>query len=215
MTLWAYFDESGWHAPRDEGGRLRKLTVGGCISTFESWECFSLEWADAIAKMDLPYFHMADFEARKRPPYNTWTDDQRKNRLNALLNILGSKERHCYGFTNLARPNDTTSSIYERCAHDLLIELSMYDEQFAVIFAHHPEYGRHTQLLDLLIKYGMGKTIRSCTIMLPADTCPLQAADIVAYEISREERELLIPTRYPLKRLQELGCTFRLSAAVE
>jgi hypothetical protein len=31
---------------------------------------------------------MADFEA-KQPPYDHWTEDERKNRLNTLLTIIG------------------------------------------------------------------------------------------------------------------------------
>lgn len=211
--LWAYFDESGWRAPRDAGGRLKKLTVGGCIASFESWECLSLHWSSALTAMKLPYFHMADFKS-KQSPYDHWTKDERKNRLNTLLTIIGGPDRHCYSFTNIARPDDTTSSIYERCAHDVLLELSMFGEEFAVVFAHHPEFGRHTELLDLMLKYGIGGTIRSCTVARPIDACPLQAADLVAYEMSKEERDTLIPTRYPLLRLQELGSTFRFCSAV-
>ncbi len=211
--LWAFFDESGWHAKSAQGGGLKKLTVGGCIATFESWEGLSLEWSAALATMNLPCFHMTDFEARK-PPYDIWTDQQRKDRLNILLGILGGKDRHCYGFTNYARPGDTTSSIYERCAHDLLLELGLFDEEFAVVFAHHPEYGRHDQLFGLLREHGMGKAIKSLSIAMPADTCPLQAADIIAYEIRCEERDELIPMRYPLRKIQELGATFRFVSAV-
>jgi hypothetical protein len=213
--LWAYFDESGWHAKPSEGGGLKKLTVGGCVATFESWECLSAEWASAIAAMGIPCFHMKDFEAR-RPPYDVWSNDQRKDRLNILLGILGAKGRHCYGFTNYARPGDTTSSIYERCAHDLLLELgTMYDDEFAIVFSHHPEFGRHTELLDLLLKHGMGKQIRSLTVAMPIDTCPLQAADIIAYEIRAEEREESVSMRYPLRRIQELGATFRFSGSAD
>ncbi len=212
--LWAYFDESGWHAKPAHGGGLKKLTVGGVISTFESWGCLSLEWSAAIAAMGIPCFHMTDFEAR-RPPYDTWTNQQRRDRLNVLLGVLGASGRHCYGFTNPARPGDTTASLYERCAHDIFVELSMYDEEFSIVFAYHPEFCRYTDLLKPMLKYGFGKTIKSVTVALPIDTCPLQAADIVAYEIRCEEREELIPMRYPLRRVQELGATFRLASAVD
>jgi len=210
--LWAFFDESGWHAPRDAGGHLRKLTVGGCVASFESWECLSLYWSSALTAMQLPSFHMAAFEARQTP-YNDWTEDERKNRLDTLLTIIGGPERHCYSFTNIARRDDTTSSIYERCAHDVLFELSMFDEEFAVVFAHHPEFGRHTKLLDLMLKYGIGGKIRSCSVALPIDTCPLQAADLVAYEMNKEERDTLVSRRYPLLRLRQLGSTFRFGSA--
>jgi hypothetical protein len=116
--LWAYFDESGIHAP---DGSLTKLTVGGMIASFESWERLSSRWSRALAAMDLPYFHMAHFQARK-PPYSNWTEEERRDRLNTLLEIIGEPDRHGYGFTNIARGGDTTRSLYERCAHDLLLK---------------------------------------------------------------------------------------------
>ena len=153
--------------------------------------------------------------AARRPPYDKWTATQRRDRLNILSGILGAKDRNCYGFTNYMRATDTTSSIYERCAHDIFLELSMTGEEIAIVFAHHPEFARHTELLGRMLKYGVGKSIRSVSVGQPVDTCPLQAADIVAYEIRCEEREELIPMRYPLRRIQQLGATFRLVSGVE
>jgi hypothetical protein len=211
--LWAFFDESGWHAPRSEGGGLKKLTIGGCISSFDSWECLALEWASALKAMNVEVFHMVDFEGRKKPPYDAWSNDEREARLNALLNIIGRKGRDCYGFTNYFRPDDTTSSIYERCVHDLFVHMGAYDDQITLVFSDHPEYGRHQEILNKMAKYGLGLNI-SIRIGWPVDNCPLQVADLIAYEIRCEER-LERPTRYPLKRLASLGCTFRSSGAVE
>ena len=192
LMLWAYFDESGIHAP---DGSLTKLTVGGMIASFESWERLSSRWSRALAAMDLPYFHMAHFQARK-PPYSNWTEEERRDRLNTLLEIIGEPDRHGYGFTNIARGGDTTRSLYERCAHDLLLKFgTMYDDEFAVVFAHHPEFGRHIELLNRMVEHGMGKQIRSCSIAKPKDIPPLQAADIIAYEMAREERDVPIPHR--------------------
>jgi hypothetical protein len=131
-----------------------KMTIGGCLASSESWERLSLRWSSALAAMGLPRFHMAAFEAR-RPPYSNWTEDQRRDRLNVLLDIIGEPGRHCYGFTNTARHGDTTESLYQRCAHDPLLELgTMYEDKFAVIFAHHPEFARHGQLLDQMLRHG-------------------------------------------------------------
>jgi hypothetical protein len=180
--LWAYFDESGWHP---NGGALAKLTVGGCIASFETWEALSLNWASAIENMGIPYFHMTDFEARQRP-YENWT-----------------------------REGEETVDVYKRCAHDVLLELGLYEDEFAIVFAHHPEFAAYSPLHQMLMQWGAGKQIKNVTIGQPLDLCPLQAADIVAYEIRCQEREELRPMRYPMKRLHELGCTFRLASAVE
>jgi hypothetical protein len=213
LMLWvAYFDESGLPGP---DGSLTKLTIGGAIASLESWERLSLRWFRALAAMNLPCFHMSHFQARK-PPYSSWTEAERRDRLNTLLEIIGEPGRHCYGFTNIARPDETTQSLYERCARDLLLEFgNKYEDEFAVVFAHHPEFARHVGLLNQMIEHGMGGKIRSCTIAKPIDTLPLQAADIIAYEIAREEREVKPPERYPLRRIRELGATFKLVSAAD
>jgi hypothetical protein len=59
--MWeAYFDESGQHDAADN--RLVKLSIGGCVASFESWQRFSRRWSRALAEMSLPCFHMVDFE---------------------------------------------------------------------------------------------------------------------------------------------------------
>jgi hypothetical protein len=92
---------------------------------------------------------------------------------------------------------------------DVLVGLSKYDEEFEVVFSEHPEFGHHTKLANSLREYGVGKQIRSCTTARPIDKCQLQAADIVSYEMSRMQRDCMMPIRYPLRRLKELGCLFR------
>lgn len=209
--LWAFFDESGWHPT---GGPLAKLTVGGCIAEFGAWEALSMNWADAITKMGIDCFHMTDFEAGEKP-YKDWTKTEKQTRLNVLLNIIGEIKPTCCSFTNLARPNDTTESIYKRCAHDVLLELGLYEDEFAVVFAHHPEFGAYSPLHQMLMQWGYGRSIKNVTIGYPKDLCPLQAADLVAFELRCQERDEVRPMRYPLRRLHELGCTFRLASAVE
>jgi hypothetical protein len=211
VTLWAYFDESGLHS---DGGKLSKLTIGGCIASFEAWEGLSASWASAIAGIGIPEFHMTDFEARV-PPYKDWTNDVRQARLNVLLDIIGAAKPNCVGFTNWVRPGEDTAAIYKRCAQDVLLELGLYDDDFAIVFAHHPEFAGYDPLLQTLMKHDYGKSIRSVMIGKPIDMCPLQAADLVAFEIRCQERDDGRPQRYPLKRLSELGCTFRLSSAVD
>jgi hypothetical protein len=111
MMFWAYLDESGWHAPKQSGGGLRKLTIGGCIAEERPWHRLSVDWADALARWNIDTFHMADFEARK-PPFHKWTEPERKERLNILLDLIGATKAHCYGFANIIREDDNTEKIY-------------------------------------------------------------------------------------------------------
>lgn len=203
--LWAFLDESGQH---DASGKLVRLSIGGCIAPFEKWEAMSMGWAEAVARMGLEMFHMTDFEARVRP-YDTWSKAQREDRLNVLLELIGDGQPTCWGFTKIVtEKGETDEKMYEECAKDALLSLGVLEDDLAIVFAYHPQYRRHNDFLSVLVKHGYGHNIRSCGIAQPEHLCPLQAADIVAYEIRCEER-LERPRRYPLRRLTEMGCTFR------
>lgn len=81
MNLVAYFDESGTH--EDSG----IVAVGGFISTAPRWGEFCAQWQVALSEFGLGYFHMADF-ANRVSPYNTWTEEQRRDRLLRFLTII-------------------------------------------------------------------------------------------------------------------------------
>jgi hypothetical protein len=214
MTLWAYFDESGWHPT---SGKLAKLTVGGCIASCEAWKGRDLDWMAALAEMGIDMFRMSAFAKKDppQPPFENWTDQQRKDRLNRLPETIGAVKPVCCGFTNLARPGDDTASIYKRCAEDVLLKLGQFEDDFAIVFAYHPEFAAYSPLHQMLMQYGHSKRIKSCTIGYPVDMCPLQAADIVAYEIRCVEREEVRRQRHPLKLLEDLGCSFMVYASAD
>src|SRR5712692_496291 len=93
MTLVAYFDESGH--PRDPN--VLSFTIGGCVASCDEWRAFDRAWIKALSDYHVPWFHMVDFEAAKRPqrrsdkqanPYRGWTTRCRHAFLTRLLDIL-------------------------------------------------------------------------------------------------------------------------------
>ena len=82
--LWLYLDESGDHDR--ETGNLVRLAHGGGIARFEAWEALSIEWADTLIRFEVPMFHMADFEARRKP-FEGWDNDRRRALLARLMDI--------------------------------------------------------------------------------------------------------------------------------
>ena len=209
--MYGFFDESGVHATK--GDRLLKLSVGGCLAPDNKWAALSTDWSIALQQMDILVFHMAAFESRRRP-FHLWDSDQRKSHLNRFLDLIGECKPYCFGFTNEIRQGEQFEAIYERCASDVMTFLcnANVEDDIALTFAHHPEYGRHSPLYELINSYASGSRVKSVDVARPIDTCPLQVADIVAYEVSRMQRDQLRPERYPLKRLCSLGCLFRFSA---
>ena len=201
--LWAYFDESGEH---DASGALSRLTVGGGIAPLEEWEALSLRWRVLLDRFELPFFHMTDFEARKRP-FHELGEADRLVLLSGLLDLAVEHVSEFVGF--IGQPEKGKAALvdaYEtnlaKATREMAIDLHSSGEKLTVIFARHKEISaaKIGQWFDLwadadesLVFGGVGN---------PNDLCPLQVADIVAYEIARDARSVRPEkTRYPFERL--------------
>jgi len=202
--LWGFFDESGEH---DDRGHLAKLTLGGCWSSFEKWEALSLEWRKVLDAFGINVFHMTDFEAYKGE-FKGWNKDKAKHErvLNSLIDIMLNYIEVYSGFT---KPIGHYSlvDIYERHLIDLFTKAGI-DDDHSIVVARHPEYSptRTGELITAIERLLGAKAIKVKTWSIgePRDFCPLQAADLVAYEIRccMRDGELNRPMRYPLRRLQ-------------
>ena len=83
MNFTAYFDESGTHDGSES------VVVAGYVSTADQWVEFSAQWQLALNDFGLNHFHMTDF-ANKAPPYDTWTEEERRQCLSRLLPIISA-----------------------------------------------------------------------------------------------------------------------------
>ncbi len=81
----AYFDASG-------GTNLPETVVAGYVSTVEAWEAFEVDWKIALARYNVPYFHMNEFagcrEAFKSPKWKS--EFYRAEFLKVLASIIKS-----------------------------------------------------------------------------------------------------------------------------
>lgn len=77
----AYLDDSGTH--RDS----QVVAVAGFVTDVVAWERFSEEWGDALDQAGIESFHMADFENRQGP-FKEWAEDERRENLNRFLTII-------------------------------------------------------------------------------------------------------------------------------
>jgi hypothetical protein len=217
--LWAYFDESGCHNPKN--GRLQRLTFGGCLAPAHAWEGFESEWRAILEPEKVDCFHMADFEAW-RPPFNFQLpdgsrDQAKHNRiLNELLNAIARRAPWTFGFSrNVTIEGQSLREIYECCAIDTLMHMAnssayYYGDEISVVFAQHKEFARSN--LEGYFRFMNYADARLGTVATdkPKNVCQLQAADLIAYEVSRMERTG-VPERYPIRELKRLGCHFRFS----
>ena len=104
---------------------------------------------------------------------------------------------------------------YENCIVDTIMHLaneSSYrlNDKISMIFARHRDFSlSRIEKYFGFMNYGDARlgTVGTDT---PENLCQLQAADIIGYEVSRMERDDGTAERYPLRRLKELGCKFRI-----
>src|SRR5687768_4606103 len=85
LMLTAYIDETGHY--RDE--KQKFVGMAGLIAPAENWKEFKGKWKAALdlPYINLPYFHMTDFAARKKV-YKDWSDEKRTKVYDKLLRVI-------------------------------------------------------------------------------------------------------------------------------
>ena len=218
----AYYDESGEY----KDNKLANMTVGVCVSHLEKWNTFDLAWRSSIESAGLPKgteFKTADFSAWVSPfdfkVANGHHDKERHNGLlNSLLTAMLDNVEWFQGFSISApisnNPSDAHKYALEDCicgaithaVHDLW---EHYQEPIKLVFDKQKHFGlNHIQKIADIYDFGSGKgRIRGVSFDNSCDISPLQAADLLAYEMSKIQRDGH-PERYPFKVIRE-GCAER------
>jgi hypothetical protein len=200
VTLTGYFDESGTHAGSEA------VAVAGFLATPGSWERFEGDWRAALADFGIDLFHMSPF-AQRVGDYASWSEEERRERLARLLGIISE---HVVGSVGVVIPlplfdrlfsvggiaRRTTGGPYGLAMSVNILAVARIVEHLAgtpkvayvfetgavgrheaaKIFAanlNNPESRENNRLLSLSFQ---GKR----------EFAPLQAADILAYELHRE-----------------------------
>jgi hypothetical protein len=214
MILTAYFDDSGTHAGSEA------VAVAGYIATTEAWSAFEAEWRRALDDYGLTHFHMADYSNRAKA-YAYWQETQRLIRFNRLVDIINSHDmgifgtviatepfnrifsakakRHCGGAYGLAavmnfmEVSKKVSAVNEEHGWDAWVAY-VYESgtvgagQVLKVFQankNNPKQEQEWRLLSLRFE-DKRKFV------------PLQAADILAYELYRHlPRQLGVDPRPP------------------
>ena len=212
-----YFDESG----TDDASEA--AVVAGFVSNVTQWEAFSVKWQEALHGAGLDYFHMVDF-AQKQEQFVGWNEEERRNLLNKLLPII-----HEHTFWSIG-------IIVFKAAFDELVSEPVKqicgDSYGVATLACWRHLGQIMKKVDGWMDCRMeaGAMGRSALELLHAedskfptwrnehrvlglsfnnkrDFSPLQAADILAYELHKEVPRQFgnvnRKPRYPLKKLSQ------------
>jgi hypothetical protein len=214
QKLIGYMDETG-HS-KDE--RQRFVGVAGLVAPAESWEAFERKWKQTLSDFKIPYFHMKDFASRRRY-YEDWSEQKRRKLLGKLLRIMATTHPFPVG-TIISLEDYRSFSVEDRelmgdpyhfCLMGCVYvpawraENASPDVRVAIVFGEQSEFKHMAgQLLeDFNQNYPAAKRFDPPTFGDMKTVLPLQAADIVAYELHKEfERR-----RYRPQDTQRYGYT--------
>jgi hypothetical protein len=221
--LYGYFDDD------PETKRLRQLTLGGCVAPRHTWKELCADWADFLSHWPgLEWFHMSDFESysgafRDKLGWNKDNPEHRERHrkmLNEVIDLIARHIRNGFGITIFFPPENGSrrrnvertryKRVYQNGAIDTIYHAGRYagalGDDISIVFGSNAQAGfgkveahfGEFQLDD--------PRLRSIESARTKDEPGLQVADLIAYELSRRERNQEEGfRRYPLKRLIELG----------
>ncbi|HUS12562.1 MAG TPA: DUF3800 domain-containing protein [Pyrinomonadaceae bacterium] len=206
VMLTAYMDETG-HS-QDEKQRFNGMA--GLLAPTWRWEELEPKWKQTLKDFKISCFHMKDFANRKRE-FEGWHELKRKKLYGKLLKHIEMAEPYPVGsilamsdFLTL-RPEQQAGfgdpyhvgflSILAYLTHVGGVLLKDYaGEKIAAVFSDHVEF-RHSALQGFELMRDrhskVGEFVDSPVFRDMRVLVPLQAADVVAYELYKEfERQL-------------------------
>lgn len=205
----AYMDETG-HAADDA---QRFCGMAGFLAPADRWEVFEGKWKQVLVDFKIPYFHMKEF-AHSEGVFAGWRGKELKRRklFGTLLNKIAAIHPIPIGsITSLDAYRALTDE--DRMIHHDPYLRSLLDcsgmpgivlrdqppeVRYAVVFSEQTEFRHRAESVYQMIRKGFTFASR---MMYPdfkdmRALVPLQAADIIAYELHKEfERQLYQPDR--------------------
>jgi len=219
MIFHAYLDDSGTH----EGSGT--VALAGYLSTASRWLQFESEWRNALSDFGIDMFRMSKF-ANRVDVFEDWTEDERRHRLQRLIEIINRNAGMSVGVGIRKQLFDSIFSekakAYAGGAYGvafacILIELANEipkvhpEAQVAyVLESGTPGAGEVLRIFQENMKsrsYAKEFRLLSLRFADKRRFLPLQAADIVAYELYKHlPKQPTMPSdaRYPLRELSKI-----------
>lgn len=189
------------------------LVVAGFIASHDDWASFNKEWLGRLKQDGLAYFHMVDFANFRKQFATGWEgDEDRRRRL--LGDLVGLIKSHVYRlfasaiemktFDTLSEENKKEYSLnaYVLAARSCAADVRRWQERekFKPPTAYAFEEGDKGK--GMLTKRFLDDNLSKPVFKPKKDTIqpdgslirgytPLQAADILAYELHKPHRDLL------------------------
>ncbi len=220
MALTAYFDDSGTDVQNSS------LIVAGFAADIEQWEKFSEEWEAVRLEFGAPRFKGKEFDSARRGfgPYKDWPKSKLEDYFNRLLGIILRRTFKSFSTTlekaaydAVIKPNeDLRAYFYSPFAfsgfngiHQVSLWRDASYSKEPILFVFHRGSKNEGQLITVAKRalVGSDRMIQGVESGDDETLPPLQAADLLAFELCSEARSIAAQTRpysrYGLQRLDE------------
>lgn len=192
--LSAYFDESGIH----QGSRV--YVVAGLLAPPRQWERFTIEWQRVLDSEDIPEFHMAEFSHRAGI-FKGWTRERCDKLIKRLIPIILRRAAWRVWTAVVVEDfhrilQDADKYLYGLCATGcaLRVRAVVLEVQPRLSVPFMFEHGAKTSggvfksFHDYLLRPGQGDYYKMGALSVGERRkfLPLQAADILAYEVYKD-----------------------------
>jgi hypothetical protein len=229
-----FFDESGL----DE--RSKSFWVGGYLAHMSTWFEFARAWQRALQRAGVSHFHMTDFENRQKQ-FRGWPDKARLSLIDELVSIIASNELYGFGggvvrgdYQKLIVQSQFLDSTqltkhwwtepymlaFQHCIVEAVLEADSLPatECMSFVFDRQKAFAARLRIaieqMATDIGWARRNRLGSITFESKADRSPLQAADLLVFELRKELDNRIVgaerPLRKSLKRLrpQLKACRF-------
>jgi len=216
MKVWGFFDASGTQKNLDGLGRYSSsVAVSGYLATPKQWSKFEKEWQIVLDYAGIPQFHMTEFVARVKE-YKDWTEEKRGMVIEALIDVIHRNVIYGIGaLVLLADYREVINTDFRRgvvgspftfCSKMCFYAAAQWAERFGYkdsikyVFDHGDEHGKevlaaHTYACNneeesAFYRFSTGLL----TFERKDKATPIQAADILAYEMYKEMQRNVYPS---------------------
>jgi Protein of unknown function (DUF3800) len=207
----AYMDETG-HAADDN---QHFCGMAGFLATADRWEILEGRWKQTLKRFDVDYMHMKEY-GPSTGIFKSWKGDERKRKafFGELLSHLRDIRAIPFGsiysldaYRGLSKEDrEILNEPYLKSLADcvgipaLILDKEPPEVKYGVVFSEQAEFKhRAAKTYDLFrAMYTIGERMMYPDFKDMRCLVALQAADIIAYELSREfGRQLRKPTEKP------------------
>jgi hypothetical protein len=199
--------------------------MAGYLSDERRWKRFEREWARALKEHGAQYLHMREY-AQCRGEFEGWPERKRRALMSKLTWIIKSNVQFrvgivvpCEAYKQTAgsiEPNNTRLSPFWLCFQDCLSAIAEYCQEhkitddIALVFDENNESSKHANGFYNSFKQSSNVPNRNQLVSLSfvndKKVTPLQAADLLAYELNKYHRGYV---RKPLEMLDGTFGAFR------